>query len=229
MPPHIITLAEQRSGLDAAELASQFVSLGATCELGYVQRYLGAEPLDLLRWSAVTVQDLTRAINSGFADLGERLDIGGDRHSHDEWTARDLTYQISFHTGLYANEIGRVALETEVRRRLAWQRERLLGDLASGEKLMVRWAARGEMLDDTAVHLLAQAISRHGPARLLVVSGGDLRTAARVGPTLIRGSVWRLASADMQTAVDRDGWLRVMVTALDAAKGSWGAGQQRNE
>jgi hypothetical protein len=88
----------------------------------------------------------------------------------------------------------------------------LLGDLASGEKPMVRWPARGETLDDTAVHLLTQAISRHGPAKLRVVSGGNLRTAARVGPALTRASVWRLASAHMQPAVDLDGWLHVMVT-----------------
>jgi hypothetical protein len=224
MPPHIITLAEQQAGMDIVELATRFVSLGATCELGYVQRYLGAEPLDLLRWSSVRVEDVTRAFNAGFAGLGERIEVMGGSNPHQEWTARDLQYKIAFHTGRHADEVDRATIEAEMRRRLAWQRERLLADLASGEKIFVRWPARGETLDETAVHLLAEAIGRNGPAKLLVVSDGWSRPAARVGPALIRASVWRLAPADMQTAVDLDGWLRVMVTALQAVKGDWGQG-----
>jgi hypothetical protein len=74
--------------------------------------------------------------------------------------------------------------------------------------------------------LLSEAIGRHGPARLLVVSGGGLRPAARVGPNLIRASVWRLASEDMQAIVDVDGWLRAMVAAIRAAQGDWDRGNQ---
>jgi hypothetical protein len=221
MPPHIIARAEQEAGMDIGELASRFVSLGATCELGYVQRYLGADPLDLLRWSAVRVQDVTRAFNAGFVGLGERLEVYGGDNPHKEWTARDLEYEISLHTGRHADEVDRANIEVELKRRLAWQRERLMADLASGEKIFVRWPARREILDDTSVYLLAEAIGRHGPAKLLVVSDGWSRPATRVGPNLIRASVWRLAPEDMQTAVDLDGWLRVMVTALQAAKGDW--------
>lgn len=222
MPPHIITLAEQQAGMDIAELASRFVSLGASCELGYVQRYLGAEPLDLLRWSSIRVEDVTRAINAGFAGLGERLEVMGGDNPHREWSALDHEYQIRLHTGKHANEMDRPTIETEMRRRLAWQRDRMLADLASGEKIFVRWPARHEMLNDTEVHLLAEAVSRHGPANLLVVSGGWLRPAKRVAPALIQASVWRLAAPDTQTAVDLDGWLCVMMTAVQAAKHAWG-------
>ena len=52
------------------DLFLQFESMGHNCEFGLVQRHFGAEPLGLLRWNAISVEDVILGIEQQFEGVG---------------------------------------------------------------------------------------------------------------------------------------------------------------
>jgi len=52
-------------------LLMRFEALGENCELGFVQRHFGAEPLGLLRWAGISNASLVTALDTAFAGVGD--------------------------------------------------------------------------------------------------------------------------------------------------------------
>jgi hypothetical protein len=63
------------TGMDAAGLAGRFESLGHDCEFGLLQRRVGAEPLDLLRFATMTLDRLVDGLRQGFEGVGEDVEV----------------------------------------------------------------------------------------------------------------------------------------------------------
>ena len=57
------------TGLGVAELGAQFESLGHNCEFGLVQRGMGTDALDLLRFGGIPVRCLIEGLDFGFEGL----------------------------------------------------------------------------------------------------------------------------------------------------------------
>ena len=53
------------------DVALSFTSLGFNCEFGFVQRQMGAEPIDLLRFAGIPLIRLIYGIDAEFAGLDE--------------------------------------------------------------------------------------------------------------------------------------------------------------
>jgi hypothetical protein len=174
-----------RTGLSIPELLSRFEGIGSGCWLGLLQAKFGMMPIGLLTYAGVLQFRLVDGIFAGFADLG-RPDqkVWAIRWEGDTtWRMMDLVYELSLATP-YPRDVpppeNGFALASVS---LPWLADKLMTDIANGEKLFV---ARPMEAPNEAAGLAVLAALRHfGDAQLLwVVEDGS-------GPT---GSVIRLPS-----------------------------------
>src|SRR5262249_24719043 len=147
-------------------------SLGENCELGFVQRHFGAEPLGLLRWAGISYGQLLDALDNDFAGVGTReytmLKVNPANH---EYYTEDTRYSSSIDTFIDARAEAHDAVFERLCRRLSYLRDKLLNDLQQPEKLFVM--NTGGMLTEAEVRRLHAALRRHGPATLLYVRPHD--------------------------------------------------------
>jgi hypothetical protein len=160
----------------------QFESLGDDCELGFVQRNLGQEPLGLLRFASLPLATLIKLLNNGFAGfaLAEnctlRVEPMGLKTQYD---LLDRAYQYQIHTFIVADKTSEMAtVLAKFCIRAQFLKRKLLDDLRTGEKIFV-YKARAISLKD--IDRLSKALRRHGPNRLLVVQERRRSTEA-AGP-----------------------------------------------
>lgn len=149
------------------ELVMRFESLGSNCEFGIVQRLAGAEPLGLLRWGTIGVDQLRRMLETRCGGVGAsetmRLNLAEDG----EYQLSDLRY-FSLHTLLYTGQTAEDKLYQRMQRRLHYLSKKLMDDLIAGEKIFVYRQHHAPILD-TEIHALFESIRSYGPGRLLCV------------------------------------------------------------
>jgi hypothetical protein len=196
----------------------RFSALGESCEFGMVQRRLGAEPLDLFRFSFTRAGQLTSAVGEGLRDLydSEKLEV--------KLTPRikgDPVYCVfapSYYFAFYASEPeGHPDLEafaTAERRRLAFLTRKFMEDCEDGAKIFV-FTARYAAVEEAAP--LRDALRRHGPATLLWVTPSPEKAGAveAAGEGLLFGFVDRLAPEEEANDVSLEAWKRVCSGAID--------------
>ncbi len=199
------------AGLTAGALLGAFESLGDNCEFGIAQRYAGIDPLGLFRLSSAPIADLTHAVETRFAhyggpgDIEVRVGAGGYLFCHSR------RYGFAYHTGDTAPRTTPAAILDREVRRVAYLKERLLADLAAGDKILVRKGPPGE--SEAAVRRLLAALRAIGPATLLRVCAEDGRVEpGRVvwcGEGLMQGTLPHFAPYAAATDADLASWLAV--------------------
>ncbi len=181
--------------MDAADLLSQFESLGDNCEFGIVQRKAGLEPLGFFRLNFAPMPALIRGLDSDFAELSQldRLEIFAAPNG--ELIARIRDYGFVYHTGRRVEDITPEALYGQQVKAIPFLIRKLLDDLRSAEKIFVRKGNDSARLD--AIMPLLAALRRHGPATLLWVVPQDMAhspgSVEVVQPGLLKGYIDRLA------------------------------------
>ena len=188
-------------GATTREILMQFESLGAReggCEFGIVQRTFGAEPLGLLRWTEIGPGQLTAALESDFAGVGEpdqtelveTPNVGGGA----EYQTRDGRFGMRMHTFVNTDKIAPQQMLAQSCRRLQFLRRKLLDDLAAGAKVFVYKMSARTLTPEELARLHA-ALRRHGPATLLYVRYEDAAhpngTVEMVAPGLMIGYIDR--------------------------------------
>jgi tetratricopeptide (TPR) repeat protein len=157
-------------GLLAQDLLMKFESLGENCELGFVQRHYGAEPLGLLRWAGIPLPKLIRGLEDGFAGVGTPANTAMYVDPNiQEYRIADKTYDLSMHTFIAEDKENEGVIFEKICRRARYLRQKLLDDLALGEKIFVFQSDNG--LSDQAAGRLHAALRRYGNNALLVVRG----------------------------------------------------------
>jgi hypothetical protein len=186
-----------------AELFEQFESLGDNCEFGLVQRRAGIEPLGLIAFSFAYLQPLLSGLADGFDGIGRREDLRLYVFD-DEYRIKVTRYGFDYHTLKKVGEISETELLRREMMRLDLLKLKLLRQLRSGEKILVR---KGNTLDPEAgpsplpvpehyMFALAEALARYGPNTLLwVVEGGGQQPGAveAVRDGLLLGHIDRFA------------------------------------
>nr|WP_321985953.1 hypothetical protein [uncultured Lichenicoccus sp.] len=151
-------------------LMLSFESLGENCEFGLVQRHFRAEPLGLLRWSAISVGSLTLALDEEFEGVGTaqhtRLHAGDTEYSstHDR-------YGMGSHTFIPINAKNEPVIFDRLVTRLAYLRRNLIEDLRSDDRIFVYSCEEGITAAD--LRELHRAVKRYGSRKLLVVLKSD--------------------------------------------------------
>ncbi len=212
-----IIVAKSSSSL-TAKLMLQFEGLGDNCEFGLVQRHFGAEPLGLLRWAGISADHLVRALETQFEGVGSsaqtELGIQGG-----EYYVQDSRFGMSMHTFIPEGSADRDRVSVQQCRRVKFLRDKMLGDLASGEKIFLHKPRNGR-LTDKEMWSIFHALRLHGPNRLFCIILSDERhpagTIECISDGLIVGFIDRVSKEANQSEIAYASWLSLLEQASSA-------------
>jgi hypothetical protein len=202
-----------------------FQSAGNDCEFAFLQRGLGFEPIGLLRFASITIDELARGVNCGFAGIAapERMEVfvPQDAVNHD-YMVREGNYGLVYHTNIDPTSIGAEALKVKEVVRLRRLAERFIEDVGYGDHIFV--VKYKDPPAPVQVARLLAAFRRLGPATLLWIRE-DARpemagTAGWLLPGLLVGYVDRIDTPPLQN-ISTASWL----SACHAAYLLWREGR----
>jgi tetratricopeptide (TPR) repeat protein len=208
-------------------LMSRFESLGGTCEFGLVQRHFGVEPLGLFRWVSLSAGNLCIALEDRLAGIGEpkftRMRVSEAR----EFSTTDTRYGLGMHTFIKDAGQDREKLLTQLQRRMRFLRDKLLEDLAAGEKIFLYRCRRDTSADEIVP--VAKAVQAYNPANIVLAvkmsTPEEPAHAVRpLAPGVLCGSIRDGRKQPLRTgwAVDFESWLETCQQAvgiLDSLQG----------
>jgi hypothetical protein len=198
------------TGLAPEELILRFEGLGHDCEFGIIQRYLGAEPLSLLRFTGMTTPDLVDGLVARFEGVGtaDAMGLFLDDRPEPEFRVHERRYNLFYSSGRSPAEITRAALLAEQQRRFSLLQRKFLEDLRQGEKLYV--VSRGESMTEPEALAIFCALNLEGSNTLLWTVHGDADQTGRVDalmPGFLRG---HLGLTNHQNDATPDAWVSVL-------------------
>jgi hypothetical protein len=178
------------TGLSPADLVHNFESLGHNCEFGLMQRAAGAEPLGLLRFGGISINNLLRGLDMAFEGIDDpsRLRPYTERGRRgEEYLIRDDRYSAAFHTRQLQGDITPEALVAKFAPHLAFLRRQFQGVLEDGSRIFVHH--RPGLRSQAEVMPLLNLLRSHGPNVLLYVTEDFLAPDGTPVPTMPAGSV----------------------------------------
>lgn len=197
--------------IDDRDLVVQFESLGDNCELGLLQRRVGAEPLGLLRFSGAPLRNLLRGMASRFAHIGDPAHVRLSPE-HGEYMVKLTKYDFTYHADAKVGETDPERLLRQQARVASFLGRKLIDDLEEASKIFV--FRQNEPLSATDLIDLRLAMSAYGPARLLWVQaacpGHPPGSVTLVDERLMVGYVRRLASRETVPDLDVNSWMAVL-------------------
>ena len=202
------------AGLPARALALCFESLGHNCEFGLVQDHVGADPLSLLRFAGITLENLLAGLRRGFEGVGDEVVVrtapagGGKR----EFLVYDDRYSIGLHTFRTTDEATAEDVHAEHSTRLRFMRRQFARWLRSGQRVFV-FQRPGQLTSSQARPLLT-LLRSFGPNSLLYVDqtpGMPSGAVEQLEHGLFHGRLDRLAPAEQVGDLDLPGWMSLCV------------------
>ena len=204
------------TGLAPDDLMLQFESLGHNCEFGLVQRAFGAEPLGLLRFVGIQVQDLLRGLDFGFDGVEDPalMRIYTDGGADAKYISHNSRYDIHRHSYQPISAMAEDGFRAAELRKIGFERARFLDVLETGKNLFVY--QRQERLVPAHVLPILNLLRSHGDNALLFVTLNHDAPAGSVdmiSPHLYRGNIDRLAP--MGNAIDSNliAWISICANA----------------
>jgi Flp pilus assembly protein TadD len=152
--------ARDDAGSSYRDLMFEFESLGDHCEFGLVQRHFGAEPLSLLRWSAISPENLADALDKRFEGVGDPENTYVKLNDR-EYFAGDHRW-FFMHTFIRASESSEQDVLKTSRKRLSFLRTRLLENLDEGRKIFI-YKRHVHKITDEQCALLFKAVRERYP------------------------------------------------------------------
>ena len=120
------TIAE--ADLTDRELALQFESVGDNCELGLVQRKVGAEPLGMFRFAGAPLGHLLAAMHARFQGMADPAFV--QVHAENgEYMIKLTKYDFVYHADAKVGEADPNVLRNQQVRTVEFLVEKLIGDL----------------------------------------------------------------------------------------------------
>ena len=204
------------TGLTPRQLAEQFDSLGHNCEFGMFQRHFEAEPLGLLRFAAITLEDLVHGLDDAFADLGADMAIERFPRADGrlEFLVKDKHYHLSLHTTRTTDDTTQAEIEAQYRTHLPFLGRHLRGRLAEGSHLYV-FQRPGQLTHGQAVPIWNRLQSCGANALLYVDQDPGLPSGAveQRGHGLFHGKLATMAPHLNVGLLDQAAWLSLCANA----------------
>ncbi len=124
----------------AAQLVTQFESLGDNCEFGIVQRRAGAEPLGLLRFSAMHLDRLLSGLADGYAGVESPAGIEPRLHGEPggaprEYVVHQSPHGLVYHTYVLETQASAEQVRAQESVKLGFLQRKLMEDLEEGRKI----------------------------------------------------------------------------------------------
>jgi hypothetical protein len=194
----------------------EFQSLGDNTELGFIQRFCGAEPLSLFRFNTSYIHTLTHALETRLVHLYTEDDlIIIEETAADQFVLKSRNYNQDFQvlTLVSPKKMPLLAFRQRELKRMAYLKERFLEDLANGPKIFVRKGC--DSIHD--LRRLRRVLAEHGSHVLLAVAVADAShpagTVEWLDDGLMRGYIEYFKVCSRPEPHDVIGW----VTMLKAA------------
>jgi hypothetical protein len=207
-------VASRFNTTQTSKLLMRFESLGGDypgCEIGLVQRRLGAEPLGLLRWTTTTPTELVKALSDNFEGVGEPHQTEVYITPSGDYKTKDLRYGMDMLTFVRASTMPMPEMYRRSMNRLRFLRRKLIEDLQSAEKIFVHRTFADDLGLERIIELKS-AMSRYGKNRLLYVrladavhGSGDVE---QIEEDLVLGFVSAFSFEPVRE-LHMDGWQRV--------------------
>lgn len=199
-----------------AELAIAFESLGNDCELGFVQRQLGAEPISLLRFAAMPLLHLVRGLRSNFQGLADESSFRLHTDGYAELIGIDDRYKLEYHTAKFRPDADPVSLRPSEMMRQRYLAKKLIEDLEDAAKIFVVKDKHG--LPSDHLLMLKDAVQVRGPGVLLWVDVADeahpAGSAEVIMPGLMKGYLDRFANLpEGPHTTSLDSWRMMLANA----------------
>ena len=177
------------------KLALRFESIGQGCQFGQIQRQLGAEPLNLLRFVDTVTSSLVDGIVTGFPGIDRpgHLTLGQANRDKPSYTWRQSDFKLSFDTLIGIDTADAAAVLRDQLRRLTFLRRKFVEDLRAAEKIYV--LTRSDVLSESEALAVFCALNLYGPNTLLwTVFGDEANTGqvVEVAPGFLRGQLGRV-------------------------------------
>lgn len=172
-----------------------FESLGGSgagdgCEFGRLQRSHGAEPVGLLRWATLHVDQLIQALNNRFAGLDDPATLSVEPHDG-QWDVGDSVYGVRIQSGFLVAGIPQEHAVQAVLPHLSFLRQKLITDLQAGNRVFVLKCAGGISRDD--IDRLSQSLRDYGSPVILCVCPATAEnpegSILRVAPGVLLGFI----------------------------------------
>ena len=194
-------------------LALCFESLGQGCQFGQIQRQMGAEPLNLLRFVDTITSSLVDGIVKGFAgvDAPGSLTLGKAQRSDPSHTWHQAAYKLSFDTLISVDAAPAAAVLRDQLKRLAFLRRKFVDDLRAAEKIYV--LTRSDVMTEPEALAVFCALNLYGSNTLLWTVFGDASSTGQVteyAPGFLCG---QLGIVDEVRFAPLSAWLPVLENA----------------
>ncbi|MCQ8242171.1 tetratricopeptide repeat protein [Rhizosaccharibacter radicis] len=197
------------------ELALLFEGLGDHCEFGIVQRRLGAEPIGLFRFAAISAGTLTRLLDEDLVALGDPAFLELGLTDHNEYMLKDTRGLYHMHCFVQRGRVDEHKFLKQQTTRLGYLKRKLLEDLEAGNKIFVHKSSHERITDEAAI-ALHDAVERFGPNTLLVIRKADDDNAAGsvsvIRDRLLVGHVGTPYN-DKSAAIDQEAWEMILPAA----------------
>jgi hypothetical protein len=226
-------LATHRNASDAdVEMLMNVQSLGINCEVGFFQRWAGAEPLGLFRWADTPLPNLIEAFEQRFEGFGQPDNVRIETDDASEFWVVDTKYGFRNHSysferyGATADTI----LDVEVSR-LRFLLKSFIVDLRTGRKLLTYHDIGQSTQSD--VGKLAESVQSYGPNTLLWLVAAEKQEQVGkieiIAPGFVKGFIDGFQSTGaLQMRDSYDGWLDVVRAAHDYQKATFLQGELTN-
>jgi hypothetical protein len=184
-----------------------------------VQRLAGAEPLSLLRWTGVSITNLTEALRNRLEGVGtpEQTDVLVPAN-HSDYEIVDRRYAMRTHTFIREGATPRDQIFEESCRHTAYLKNKLLRDLAAAKKIFV-FQFDNETTEATEIENLYNVLQSYGETTLLCVTKGNNRnefgSVEVLKPRLLMGYVKKVAAIGMTETAS---WHEVCRRAYDLVR-----------
>ncbi|WP_428490330.1 glycosyltransferase family 61 protein [Rhodopila sp.] len=202
------------------ELMQSFESLGDNCEFGLVQQQAGVTSAGLLRFNGFfappefRLEKLVAALQRKFDGLGAQGTISvlpEGEPGHRELIVRETAYGMLYHSGVREGQIDPEAQIERAAKLLGHLRERLLENLATGQKIWV-WKSQCKTSREDIQPLL-ETLREMGPNTLLWVAEADddhpAGSIERLEADLIKGYVDHFAPYGSVANIHSASWFEV--------------------
>lgn len=199
----------------------EFQSLGDNCELGLVQRQLGAEPLGLFRFAHTMIDGLIAAFESRFVafESPENIEVryaefpNGDF----EYITSVPQYRYNSHSAYQSRKLSADERRNKETKRLNFLARKLIEDAETGKSIFVYKS--NVPLAEPRIKDLHRAIGVYGPSWLLWVTPATVDWPAgrveQLSERFLRGSVDRFAPYEAAGDFSVQTWPTICRNAYD--------------
>lgn len=212
-PPLVLTPAASEDTLADRSVMLDFESLGDNCEFGLVQRRAGADPLSLLRFSAVALNTLEELLQTRFSEMAkrEKLRIEAVRleSGDEEYLVHHQFYKLTYHTFTFSSQMNAERVTHREIARLTLATRAMLDHLQTGDRIFVYRTHIG--LSDTQIFSLHVLLRKYGPTTLFYVTTAThdhpAGTVEVIADGLMRGYMGSFAPYHDAPSGDDQSWL----------------------